>query len=121
MVSWLQRLLGRRPMPTLPVIAADATGFTLTVRHRTRAVAWQAVRKISAYKQEVDSHAQIVLLIEVVGPWQAVIEIPDGCPGFAELFGPMEEALGISPRPYLEVMTPARVPFPTVVYLRPQD
>lgn len=120
-VSWLQRLLGRRPGPPLPIISADALGFTLTVRNRTRAVAWVAVRKIAGYKQDLGTHHQIVLLIEVLGLKHGVISLPEGCPGFAELFAPMEQALGINPRSYLETMTPAIKPSPTVLYLRSRD
>ncbi|MEO8634449.1 MAG: hypothetical protein ABI587_04130 [Gemmatimonadales bacterium] len=121
MLPWLQRLLGRRDRAPLPVVTADATGFTLTVRFRTRGVAWGSIRKISGYKLDLTTHTQIVLLVEVVALRHGVIALSDNCPGFATLFGPMEAELGIDPRPYLEAIAAAPEPRPVVLYLRPQD
>lgn len=121
MLPWLERLLGRRPIPPLPTMAADTHGFTLTVRNRTRAVAWVAVRKVAAYKLDLQSHHQIVLLVELLGLRHAVISLPESCPGFAGLFGPMDQALGINPQAYLEIMTPTLEPTPTVLYIRPGE
>ena len=49
MLPWLQRLFGSRSSPPLPTIAADGQGFSLTKRHHTRTVAWEAVSRIAAY------------------------------------------------------------------------
>lgn len=122
MLPWLQRLFGPRSGPLLPTIAADGLGFSLTARHRTRTVAWEAVTRIAAYKLDRQPHAQVVLLIQVAGLRHFPITLPQDCPGFATLFAPMEHALGIDPRPYLEVMAATVEPIPTVLYLRrPQD
>lgn len=122
MLPWLQRLFGPRSGPPLPTIAADGLGFSLTVRHRTRTVAWEVVSRIAAYKLDLHTHDQIVLLIQVAGLRHSTITLAQDCPGFAGLFGPMEQALGIDPRPYLEVMAATVEPIPTVLYLRrPQD
>lgn len=118
---WLKRLLGRQPTPVLPTIVADATGFSLTHRRQSRAVPWQAVRKIAAFKQDLHTHDRIVLLIEVSLAGDQVITLPEDSPGFAGLFGPMEQALGIDPSWYLEIMTPAFAPTPQVLYLRSVD
>lgn len=120
-MSWLERLLGRGKNPPLPTISADSTGFTLTVRNRTRAVAWVVVSKIAAYKQDHGSHHQVVLLIETLGLKYGVISLTENSPGFAELFAPMEQALGINPEGYLETMTATIEPKPTVLYLRSED
>jgi hypothetical protein len=120
-LPWLKRLFGQGSGPPLPTIAADAVGFSLTLRHRTRTVAWEVVCRISAYKLDLKSHDQVVLLIQVAGLRHEKIVLPQDCPGFAGLFGPMEQALGIDPRPYLEVMAASVAPIPTVLYLRPQD
>jgi len=118
-VSWLQRLLARRHTAPLPTITADCTGFSLTVHHRTRAVAWAAIRRIAAYKRGLNDRGEVVLLIELSGPKQAPISLTDSFPGFSDLFLPMEQALGINPEAYLAIMAPAAEPTPTVVYLKP--
>jgi hypothetical protein len=115
---WIQRLLGHQPAPALPTITADATGFSLTHRRQSRAVPWQAVRKIAAFKQDQHSHDRIVLLIEVSLAGDQVITLPEDSPGFADLFGPMEQALGIDPSWYLEIMTPVFAATPRILYLR---
>ncbi len=120
-MPWLERLLGRGPNPPLPTISADATGFTLTVRNRTRAVAWVVVSKVAAYKLDLGTRTQVVLLVELLNLKYGVIAIPEDSPGFAKLFGPMEQELGINPQAYLEIMSPTVKPRPTVLYVRGQD
>lgn len=120
MLPWLRRLFGQHNGPPLPTIAADAQGFSLIVRHRTRTVAWQAVSRIAAYKEDRQPHPMVVLLIQVAGLRRFAITLPQDCPGFAALFAPMAHALRIDPLPYLEVMTAAAEPIPTVLYLRPE-
>jgi hypothetical protein len=117
MVSWLQRLLGRADTP-LPVITADVTGFSLTTGRQSRAVPWQAVRRVAAFKQDLHSYDRIVLLIELTRAGGETLTVSEDCPGFATLFGPMEQALGVDPSWYLEIMTPAFEASPTVLYLR---
>lgn len=120
-MRWLERLLGRGAIPPLPTISADSTGFSLTVRNRTRAVAWSVVSRIAAYKLDLGSRHQVVLLIETLSRKSGAIAISEDSPGFARLFGPMEQELGINPQAYLETMAPAVKPRPTVLYLRGQD
>ena len=76
---------------------------------------------MAAVKQDRHSHDRIVLLIEVRRSSSEVLTLPENCPGFAGLFGPMEQALGIDPSWYLEIMTPAFEATPTVLYLREPD
>lgn len=121
MSGWLGRLFGGRSTPSLPTIAADETGFSLTTGRHSRAVAWQSVRRVGAFKQDLGSHDQIVLLVEIAREEGEVISLPESCPGFAALFGPMEQVLGISPAWYLDIMTPAFAPTPVTLYLRPED
>lgn len=121
MLQWLQRLFGRGSVPQLPTIATDVTGFTLTVERVSRAYPWASVSKVAAVKQDLHSHDRIVLLIEVRRSGSEVLTLPEDCPGFAGLFGPMEQALGIDPSWYLEIMTPAFEATPTVLYLREPD
>lgn len=118
MFQWLHRLLGRQPASPLPTISADITGFTLTFERKTRAVPWQSVRKIAAFKQDLGIHDRVVMLIEVDRTGEQVLTISEDCPGFATLFAPMEEALGINPGWYLEIMTPVFEPTPTVLFMR---
>ncbi len=121
MFQWLQRLFGRRTVPPLPTIATDVTGFTLTIERVSRAYPWASVRKVAAMEQDLHSHDRIVLLIEVQRSDSEVLTVSEDCPGFAGLFGPMEQALGIDPSWYLESMTPAFEATPTVLCLREQD
>lgn len=117
MFAWLKRLLTRRERE-LPAIAADLTGFTLTIGRESRAIPWQSVQKIAAYKQDLGTVDRIVLLIEVSRTGETTLQLPEDCPGFSSLFGPMEQALGINPSWYLEIMTPVFEPTPTVLFMR---
>ena len=121
MLQWLQSIFGRASIPPLPTIATDVTGFTLTIERMSRAYPWASVSKVAAFKQDLHSHDRIVLLIEVQRSGSEVLTLPEDCPGFAGLFGPMEQALGIDPSWYLEIMTPAFAVTPTVLYLREQE
>jgi hypothetical protein len=84
-------------------------------------VAWVVVTRIAAYKQDHGTHHQVVLLIETLGRKYGVISLAESSPGFAELFAPMEQALGINPQAYLGTMAATVKPTPTVVYLRSED
>ena len=105
----------------LPLIAADETGFTLTVDRHSRAFAWRVVTRIAAFKEDLYSHDRIVLLIEIDHPQVEVLALPEDCPGFTTLFGPMEQGLGINPSWYLEIMTPVFEATPVVLFLRDQE
>jgi hypothetical protein len=118
MFHWLRRLLRRQAASQLPTITADVTGFTLTLQRESRAVPWQSVRKIAAFKQDLLTHDRVVMVIEVNRAGEQVLTLSEDSPGFATLFAPMEEALGINPSWYLEIMTPVLEPTPTVLYLR---
>lgn len=118
MFSWLKRLFRRQPLTTLPTIEADDTGFSLTHRGHTTAFPWQAVTRIAAYKQDLHTYDRIVLLIETLKNDTRELSLSEDCPGFATLFGPMERELGLNPSWYLDIMTPAFEPTPTVLYLR---
>lgn len=120
MLEWLRRLTRRQP-EVLPTISADLTGFTLTVDRESRAIPWQSVVKIAAYKQDLHTYDRIVLLVEVERTGETSLTISEDCPGFSSLFGPMEQALGINPSWYLEIMTPAFEPTPTVLFMRSMD
>lgn len=73
---------------------------------------------MAAFKEDLYSHDRIVLLVEVDQPGPEIIPLPEDCPGFATLFGPMEQALGINPSWYLDIMTPAFEAKPVVLFLR---
>jgi hypothetical protein len=113
----LKRLLRSKPR-TLPVIEADDNGFSLTRDGHRRVFPWQSVHRIAAYKEDLQTTDQIVLLIETRKANPEQIAISENCPGFAELFGPMERELGLHPSWYLDIMTPAFAATPTVLYLR---
>lgn len=117
MLQWLQHLFSRRGIPQLPTVGADVTGLTLTLERHTRAIPWQAITRIAAFKQDLHTHDRVVLLIEVSSSGDPTVTISEDCPGFSDLFGPMEEALGVNPRWYLDIMAPAFEPTPTVLYL----
>lgn len=118
MLSWLQRLLRRATPAPLPAITADITGFTLTHARHARAVPWVSVARVSAFKRDLHTHDEIVLLIELSHPVPETLTLPESCPGFSQLFRPMEEALGVDPIWYLTIMTPVFEPTPVALYLR---
>jgi hypothetical protein len=79
------------------------------------------VTRIAAFKQDLHTHDRIVLLLEIDHPAVEVITLPEDCPGFSALFGPMEQELGVNPSWYLEIMTPVFEPTPVVLYIRDQE
>ena len=121
MFPWLQRIPGKQLAPALPTITAGSTGFSLTVARESGAIPWVSVRKVSTFKRDLHTCDQIVLLIEVSHLGDPIVELTEECPGFASLFGPMEQVLGVDPSWYLEIMTPAFAPTPRCIYLRAQD
>jgi hypothetical protein len=121
MLRWLQHLLTRRRPGPLPTISADVTGFTVTLDRHSRAVPWSSVSKVAAFKQDLRTYDRIVLLFEVATGGDPLLTLSEDCPGFAGLFGPMEEGLGINPSWYLDIMTPAFEPTPIVLYVRSEE
>jgi hypothetical protein len=117
---WFKRLFQSRPAP-LAIVEADDTGFSLTREGHRTVFPWECVTRIAACKEDLHTHDRIVLLVEVRKASTELLSIPADYPGFAELFGPMERALGLNPSWYLEIMTPAFDPTPTVLYLRSMD
>lgn len=118
MLEWLQRLLTRPAPPTLPTIAADATGISLATGDVSRAIPWSTIQRIAAFKQDLGTHDRIVLAIEATRSSEEPVVLSEDCPGFADLFGQMESALGVNPGWYLEIMMPAFEATPRVIYLR---
>ncbi len=118
MFAWVRRLLRRSERRVIPTIAADTTGFSLTLGRHTHAYPWASVRKVAAYKQDLHTHDVIVLVLEVFRAANQVLTLLEEDPGFATLFAPMEEALGINPSWYLEIMTPVFAATPVVLYVR---
>ncbi|MBK6781593.1 MAG: hypothetical protein IPI38_09460 [Gemmatimonadetes bacterium] len=118
MLEWLQRLLARGDSPPLPTIAADVTGISLTIGGVSRAIPWSAIQRIAAFKQDLGSHDRIVLAIDATRSSEEPVLLSEDCPGFADLFGQMEAALGINPGWYLEIMMPAFEATPRVIYVR---
>lgn len=118
MFEWLQRFLARGDAPVLPTILADTTGISLTVGDVSRAIPWSAIQRIAAFKQDLGTHDRIVLAIEAARSSEEPVFLSEDCPGFADLFGQMEAALGINPGWYLEIMMPAFEAAPRVIYLR---
>lgn len=121
MFDWLRRLFQRQKPEVLPSIATDGTGISLTVNGHSRAIPWRFVTRIAAFKQDLYSHDGIVLLLEVDQPTTETLVLPEDCPGFSALFGPMEQELGIDPSWYMEIMTPVFEATPIVLYLRDQE
>lgn len=120
MLRWLKRLLGSRPV-TLATVEADDTGFSLTRDGHRTVFPWQSVTRIAACKVDLHTYDRIMLLVEVQKGSTEQLSISEDCRGFATLFGPMERELGLNPSWYLDIMTPAFDPTPTVLYLRSMD
>lgn len=118
MFGWLKRILKVRRAETIPTVAADETGFTVSRNGHTVAFPWSSVERIAAYKQDLYSYDRIVLLIETRKQTVDTIALSEESPGFTTLFGPMEKELGVDPSWYLQIMTPVFEPTPTVLYIR---
>jgi hypothetical protein len=116
MLSRLRALFHRRPSPS-PTIVQTAAGFELRDAGAVIVVPWAEVRRVVAYKRDLYTADCIVLAVEYGVPL-GVVELPESWPGFSELFGAMEAALGVSPSWYLEIMTPAFAPSPRILYAR---
>ncbi|MFL5383844.1 MAG: hypothetical protein ACJ8GN_15090 [Longimicrobiaceae bacterium] len=122
MFSRLRSLFARRPNrgggPA--VIEATADGFVLRPSGGAAVeVPWSAVRRAAAYKRDLVTTDAIMLVLELDAPAPALLELSEEWPGFADLFGGMERALGVSPAWYIEIMLPAFEPTPRVLYERP--
>ncbi|MEP6689721.1 MAG: hypothetical protein ABJD07_01125 [Gemmatimonadaceae bacterium] len=111
-----RRALPRKP----PSIAADADGFVVRDDDGTVIdVRWTRVRRAAAYKRDLYTTDAIMLLLELDAPGPAMLELSEEWPGFADLFGGMERALGVSPSWYVEIMVPVFEATPRVLYERP--
>jgi len=122
MLARLRSLVLRRLRLTgnPPTIEATADGFVLRADDGMDVnVQWASVRRAAGYKRDLYSTDAIMLVLELDPPGPAVLELSEEWSGFADLFGGMECALGVSPCWYLELMVPAFEPTPRVLYERP--
>ena len=109
LLGWLTRF-PRWPSsepPVPPRIEIDAAGFSL--RHpdgRRTLVPWTSVWRVATFKYDNWAVDEIVLAFETVEHPGVVMEVSEDWPGFGDLFGPLEQELGISPDWYNEVMQP---------------
>jgi hypothetical protein len=120
MFSRLRGLFARRSKRSEPppVIEATADGFVLRRSDGTaEEVSWSAVRRVHAYKRDLLTTDEIRLLLELEPPG-GLLELSEEWPGFEDLFGGMERALGVSPAWYPEIMLPAFAPTPRTLYPR---
>ena len=124
MLARLRSLVRRRLRVNAnpPTIEATAEGFVLrsdegTVVH----VEWASVRRVAAYKRDLYATDAIMLALELDPPGPAMLELSEEWVGFANLFGGMERALGVSTNWYLEIMVPAFEPTPRIIYERPNQ
>lgn len=121
MFSRLRSLFSWRPTSrsTPPAIEVAADGFVLRGADGTVIdVRWTSIRRAVGYKRDLYTADVIVLALELDAPAPALLELSEEWPGFAELFGGMERALGVSPSWYVEIMVPAFEPTPRVLYER---
>ncbi len=102
-------------MTASPAIVVHANGFNLTAGGTTRIIFWHAVERVVAHKQDLGTHDMIVLLVEAQGSTEPIL-LAEEMPGFADLFGPMETHLGVSPAWYPDIMLPAFAPTPMLLY-----
>lgn len=92
-------------------IVPEPGGFAvLTTRGRRLPVRWAGVRRVHAYKRDLFTVDEICVAFES-DDLAGVLEVSEEWPGFADLFGPMESELGVSPGWYMEIMSP---PFETM-------
>jgi hypothetical protein len=81
-------------------------------------VEWTGVRRATAFKRDLHTSDEIVLVLELDSPAPPLVELTERSPGFDELFGGMERALGVSPEWYVEIMLPVFEPTPRVLFER---
>ncbi len=118
--SRLHAFFKRRQPAAPPVIEATADGFVVRdARGTTVEVRWSAVRRAAAYKRDLLTTDEIIVVFELDAPSQHVIEVAESWPGFAILFEGMERALGVSPDWYMNIMLPVFEQTPTMLYERP--
>ena len=124
MLAHLRSLVMRRLRRTVapPTIEATTDGFVLRAADGTAvSVQWASVRRAAAYKRDLYATDAIMLALELDPPQPAMLELSEEWIGFANLFGGMERALGVSPDWYLEIMVPAFEPTPRILYERPDE
>lgn len=99
-----------------PHIVLEPDGFAIVTpdgqRHPIR---WASVTRVGAYKQDLITTDEIILVFEVAEFPDRTLEVSEELPGFQDLFGTMERELGISPDWYMEIILPAFEPTPRVL------
>ena len=88
-------------------LTADDAQLIETAHHRRIAIPCRTIHRIHAYKRDLITTDEIRLIIESSGE-PGTVDISEESPGFADLFGPMERALGVSPAWYREIMSARR-------------
>ena len=116
MLDWLRR---RRVKLQSPRIEIEADGFAIVGAGSERhAIRWDAITKVAAFKRDLFTTDEIVLLIEVAEHPGKAQGVSEEWTGFRDLFAPMEERLGISAAWYIDIMSPAFDPKFRVLYER---
>jgi hypothetical protein len=115
MLDWLRRRLAKLDPPRIEI---EADGFAVVGSGgERRPIRWDSITKISAFKRDLLTTDEIILVVEVERQGM-VQELSEEWTGFNDLFAPMAERLGISPGWYIDVMSPAFDPKYRVVYER---
>ena len=95
-------------------------GFELSAGSAGRQwVTWTSVTSVAAYKYDLFAVDEIVLAFETDDRPDLAIEVSEECPGFGDLFKPLERELGIAPDWYHDVMHPAFATNYRVIFQRP--
>ena len=109
--------MARRSRP--PRIELEPDGFaTVGPAGDRHPIRWTGIVKVAAFKRDNFTTDEIVVVFEVDEQPGMVQAISEEWTGFADLFAPMEERLGISPSWYWEIMIPAFEPMYRVLYDR---
>jgi hypothetical protein len=118
MFAWLRRLFTFRQQRDPPVLLADDQGLEVRDGPLIIRLAWTAVSRVSAFKRDLFTTDEIILLVESSAAPDKPLILSEEWPGFSSLFGPMERALGVSPGWYVDIMTPPFESTPRLLYDR---
>ena len=109
---------GKGNVPGILTVRDD--GFELSAGSVGRQwVPWISVTSVAAYKYDLFAVDEVVLAFETRDRPDLAIEVSEECPGFGDLFKPLERELGIAPDGYHDVMHPAFATNYRVIFERP--
>lgn len=114
-MGWWQRYLDWR-LRNVSSLELRPDGFRIKVGKSSQEVAWSAISRVVAYKQDLLAVDRLCLLLELDCGMLEVHEEMSGYPAFEEA---LMQSLGLGMEWKLDVLFPAFATNPTTIFCRP--